>query len=196
MELLLCLLLCYTQKSVTNAGSWNCLYVLYHYRQVTVPRLSVSFENPHWLKWSLQVTVFCPPMILSKILTGYEPLPPLPPSPCLLRQSVGELYLIRDRIIPLFFLHLLLAEDITLEWENHWLEADWAWLLVHGAYVWREEVLYEEALHAGHLLRINEEKCVPACSRCRSSCHIENHTAYLWIHIYFLFMETVNMHRK
>lgn len=62
--------------------------------------------------------------------TGYRQaispcLPPCLPSvalsPCSVLRSTGELYLICDRIILLFSLHLVHAGDIALEWENHWL---------------------------------------------------------------------------
>lgn len=50
-------------------------------------------------------------------------LPVSPPllSPCSALRSTGELYLICDRIILLFSLHLVHTRDIALEWENYWL---------------------------------------------------------------------------
>lgn len=52
-------------------------------------------------------------------------LPPRLPSgalsPCSVLRSTGELYLICDRIILFFSLHLVHAGDIAVEWENHWL---------------------------------------------------------------------------
>lgn len=64
--------------------------------------------------------------------TGNLPLSPLQCSISMLCAAVhGELYLICDRIILLFSLHLVDAGDIALEWENHWLAVKWACVFVH-----------------------------------------------------------------
>ena len=71
--------------------------------------------------------------------TGYRQAisPCLPPhlpsvalSRCSVLRSTGELYLICDRIILLFSLHLDHTGDIALEWENHWLVVGYGYVCV------------------------------------------------------------------
>lgn len=105
--------------------------------------------------------------------TSYRP--PLPPclplvalSPCSMLRSTGELYLICDRIILLFSLHLVHAGDIALEWENHWLVVwfDCVCICVYawsgGTFIWRCTV----CMMWNTLQKTNDEKCVPVCSMC------------------------------